>query len=69
MSIVSAENVLLLACDLLTPWKSLVGFRASGEGGGNLIQRLVPIKNVTSPVARSKLKCRKQGLRGSVLLE
>lgn len=69
MSIVSTENVLLLVRDLLTSWKSPVGFRASGEGGRNLVQRLVPIKNVTSPVASSKLKCRKQGLGGAMLLD
>ncbi|CAM9865575.1 unnamed protein product [Bubo scandiacus] len=69
MPTVSAENVLLLADNFLTPCKSQISFRTDGKGGERLVQRLVPIKNVTLPVASSPLKCRKQGLSGAVLLE
>lgn len=58
MPAVLAENVLLLADDLLTPCKSEIGFRTNGKGGERLVWRPVSIKNATSAFVSSPLKYR-----------
>ncbi|KAJ7402276.1 hypothetical protein BTVI_88009 [Pitangus sulphuratus] len=69
MPTVSAENVSLMTDDLLTPCKSQIRFGIEGKGGERLVQRPVPIKNVTLPVVNRPPKSREQGPGGAVLPE